>query len=695
MDIKPGYKVRKVNKILGGKIDYKKELNEQQYAAVTHGEGPALVIAGAGSGKTRTLVYRVAYLIENGFPSDSILLLTFTNKAAEEMMTRVSRLINEELSGLWGGTFHAIGARILKRFANRLGYGPNFTILDREDSERLLGSCIDELKVESKFPKPAVICDLFSKCVNKQISIEDILEDEFRHLKSYKTIILKLNELYRIKKKEANVMDFDDLLELWFQLLQKEPDILSYYQNKFTYILVDEYQDTNKLQSDIVELLSSSHRNLMVVGDDAQSIYSWRGANYQNIIEFPKRFPDAKIFKIEYNYRSTPEILNFANFVISRTQKKFLKTLIPVRESGTKPLVVVTDTTNDQAQFIAEEISFLTSKGLKFSDIAVLYRSHFHALELQFELQKRNLPFNITSGLKFYEQAHIKDIAAFLKLLSNPYDQTSFVRIAEMLEGIGKTGANNLFEQYFAALKVNEYNQGENTEIKPLETDAELSNSGSVKRNPGIRISEALKQCKPRPKSAKDWAMLINLFKEIEKSDLFNQPGKLIRAIFDSFYEKYVKENYDNYKLRIEDIQQFALFADGFKDIDEFLVKLSLMANVEAEKSKLNEPLEDAVTLSTIHQAKGLEFEVVFIIMLCEGFFPTEKSSYSTEAEDEERRLFYVAVTRAKSLLYLCYPKSRKGFQSGDYQKARLFPSPFLTEIPDGLCEMLEVDFER
>lgn len=695
MDIKPSYKVKKISKLLDGKIDFKKELNPQQYAAVTHEGGPALVIAGAGSGKTRTLVYRVAYLIQTGVPSDSILLLTFTNKAAEEMMRRVSQLINNDLSGLWGGTFHAIGARILKRFANKLGYSPNFTILDREDSERLLKSCIEELKLKSEFSKPTVVCELFSKSVNKRMSIETLLDNEFQHLRSYKSAILELNELYRTKKKEANVMDFDDLLELWLELMQKEPDILAYYQNKFTHILVDEYQDTNKLQSDIVELLSSSHRNLMVVGDDAQSIYSWRGANFQNIFEFPKRFPDAKIFKIEYNYRSTPEILDFANFVISRARNKFSKKLIPVKKSGTKPLVVIADTVYDQSRFIAEETEFLVSKGLKFSDIAVLYRSHFHALELQFELQKRNIPFNITSGLKFYEQAHIKDIAAFLRLLSNPYDQTSFARIVEMLKGVGKVGARHLFEQYLAALKVNESSRGENQETTPVATNETPAENKIIEHISSLKISEALKRCAPNTKTVNDWAKLINLFKEIEQQELHNQPGKLIKTIYDVFYEKYLKENYDNYGIRIEDINQFALFADGFKDIDELLVKLSLMTNVEAEKSRLGEPLEDAITLSTVHQAKGLEFEVVFIIMLCEKFFPIERSMSSTESEDEERRLFYVAVTRAKSLLYLCAPRSRKGFKTNSYQSSMLFPSPFLTEIPNGLCELLRIEYDE
>ncbi|MGC8742588.1 MAG: ATP-dependent helicase [Verrucomicrobiia bacterium] len=687
-DNRDRYKVTRLRDTGARKIDYSRALNEQQYAAVTCGEGPSLVIAGAGSGKTRTLTYRVAYLVENGVPPDNLLLLTFTNKAAQEMMSRANSLVKTELSGLWGGTFHAVGARILKRFASKLGFKNDFTILDRDESETLIKHCIDEKKLE-KFPKPSVLSEIFSKSINTEINIPALIEEEFSELAQHTDKIVELYKTYIKRKKENNVMDFDDLLYLWFVLLKNEQDVLEYYQKKFEYILVDEYQDTNKLQAQIIDLLAALRRNLMVVGDDSQSIYSWRGANFQNILEFPNRYPDAKIFKIEYNYRSTPEILEFANAVISKNKFQFQKRLAPVREHGVKPLIIVFDSVEDQAKFICNEVTRLTEKGINYSDIAVLYRSHFHTPELQLELAKQKIPYEILSGIRFYEQAHIKDVAAFIRLLSNPYDELSFRRIVEMLPGIGKKGAQNLYEQYKGLLSKQSSKQKavlvQSTDYTPLQSDS--SEEKPVK----IKISDALKNCAIPSKTVEYWSKLINLFISLESPQYCDKPDRLILLISDSFYKEYLAENYENAKIRMEDIEQLAAFASGYSTVDEFLVSLSLLTNLEAEETRQAKKNQNCLRLSTIHQAKGLEFEVVFIIMMCDGFFPNDRSSLTIEGEEEERRLFYVAITRAKNLLYICYPQQRKRF--GPRYLPMLQPSRFITDIPQNLYEGLKVTY--
>ncbi|MGC8830620.1 MAG: ATP-dependent helicase [Verrucomicrobiia bacterium] len=671
------------------KIDYSKELNEQQYAAVTCGEGPSIVIAGAGSGKTRTLTYRVAYLIENGVSPDSLLLLTFTNKAAQEMMSRARNLINNELIGLWGGTFHSIGVKVLKRFANRLGYKNDFTILDREDSETLIKHCIGEKK-GGNFPKPVVLAEVFSKSINTRIDLNTLIEKEYPQLIHHRSSILELYDIYQKRKKENNAMDFDDLLNLWFLLLKNERDVLEYYQEKFKYILVDEYQDTNKLQAEIVDLLAASHRNLMVVGDDSQSIYSWRGANYQNILDFPKRYPDAKIFKIEYNYRSTPEILELANAVIIKNKHQFHKRLTATRNSGVKPLILIFESVEDQARFICSEILQLRERGINFSDIAVLYRSHFHTPELQMELSKKKIPFEITSGIRFYEQAHIKDVAAFIRLLSNPFDELSFRRIVGMMPGIGKKGAQNLFEQYrnYLSIKI-ALIQGDESE----ESNLQSSNQSLSAQPKRISISEALKNCSVPSKTFEYWSKLINLYTELESPQQSDKPDNLILLISKSFYKEYLAENYENYRLREDDIEQLASFAGGFSNVDEFLVSLSLLTNLESEEARIAKKGEDCVRLSTVHQAKGLEFEVVFIIMMCDGFFPNERVAITIEGEEEERRLFYVAITRAKNLLYICYPQQRRRFSPRFLPM--LEPSRFITDLPPNLYEGLKITCDK
>ncbi|HTD65339.1 MAG TPA: UvrD-helicase domain-containing protein, partial [Candidatus Limnocylindria bacterium] len=441
-------------------IDYARELNEQQHAAVTALPGPSLVIAGAGSGKTRTLTYRVAYLLEQGIPPDRILLLTFTNKAAREMMRRVVDLLGYDLPELWGGTFHSIGVRVLRRHAELLGYRNDFTILDREDSSDLLKTCIAEAEIDVKatrFPKADVVSDIISMGVNTHRSIGEVVAQDYDYFLALAPQIEDVANRYRKRKQAANVMDFDDLLALWLKLLRDHEDVRERFQRRFQFILVDEYQDTNKLQSDLIDLLGSKHKNVMVVGDDSQSIYSWRGANFRNIFEFPQRYPGARTYKIEVNYRSTPEILAVANAAIAPNVNQFAKQLTAAKKSGQKPVLVTCGDANQQAGFVAQRVLELREEGRTMNEMAILYRSHFHALELQLEFTRRNIPFSITSGIRFFEQAHIKDVAAFLKLVTNPNDELSFKRLAQMLPGIGGKGAEKLWTKFASVFRVSSF----------------------------------------------------------------------------------------------------------------------------------------------------------------------------------------------------------------------------------------------
>ncbi|MBI3875818.1 MAG: ATP-dependent helicase, partial [Verrucomicrobia bacterium] len=389
-------------------IDYAHELNEQQYAAVTALPGPALVIAGAGSGKTRTLTYRVAWLIEQGIPAERILLLTFTNKAASEMMRRVAELLASDTSQLWGGTFHSIGHRVLRRHAELLGWQRDFTILDREDSTDLLKACMDEANIDVKatrFPKADVLADLFSFAVNTGRTVEELLRGDYDYFSPLAPQIIALHRSFSERRRATNVMDFDDLLVLWLRLLREHEDVREAWQRRFQFVLVDEYQDTNKLQGELIDLLAARHKNVMAVGDDSQSIYSWRGANFRNILDFPTRYPGAHVFKIETNYRSTPEILALANAAIAANVNQFAKQLTPARKAGPRPVLVACGDGAEQAAFVAQRALELRDEGIDLRDMAVLYRSHFHALELQLELTRRNLPFSISSGIRFFEQA--------------------------------------------------------------------------------------------------------------------------------------------------------------------------------------------------------------------------------------------------------------------------------------------------
>jgi len=644
-------------------IDYTRELNEQQCAAVTAPPGPALVIAGAGSGKTRTLTYRVAYLLEQGIPPDRILLLTFTNKAAGEMMRRVTDLLGQELASLWGGTFHSIGNRILRQNAPLLGYHRDFTIMDRDDAKHLISTCVAESNIDVKatrFPKAEVLGDIFSLAVNKQTSVAEILGTEYGYFDTLAPQIEDVWKRYVARKLATNAMDFDDLLVLWLKLLNDHAEAREHYQRRFQFILVDEYQDTNKLQSDLIDLLGARHHNVMVVGDDAQSIYAWRGANFQNILKFPDRYPGAKIYKIETNYRSTPEILTVANAAIAANIQQFAKELTPARKSGSKPVLVACQDASQQAIFVAQRALELRDEGIELNKMAVLYRSHFHALELQLELTRRNIPFSITSGIRFFEQAHIKDVTAYLKLVTNPRDELSFKRLALLLPGIGGKGAGRLW--------------------KELAAQSQTSNTSSP-------IATALQSCvKGVPKKAAlAWAQFATTISQLEAPHIRQSAARMIPLVIEAGYDDHLKENFANYRTRLDDLKQLAVFAQQFATVDEFLTQMALLTNVEAEDDQPANSDEEKIRLSSIHQAKGLEFDIVFVIMLCDGLFPSARSIESAEGEEEERRLFYVSVTRAKNELYLSYPLIRAGY--GNTGATMQQPSRFLDEIPRELLE--------
>jgi DNA helicase II / ATP-dependent DNA helicase PcrA len=653
-------------------IDYARELNEQQHLAVTALPGPSLVIAGAGSGKTRTLTYRVAYLLEQGIPPERILLLTFTNKAAREMMRRVADLLGSDLSSLWGGTFHSIANRILRRHADSLGFRPDFTILDREDAKELMKAAIDAAKIDIKatrFPKPEVLCDIFSLSANTEKPVRKILEEQYDYFQGLDQQISDLSAAYQARKRAANVMDFDDLLVFWLKLLRENLEIAGQYQRRFQFIMVDEYQDTNRLQSDIIDLLAQRHKNVMVVGDDSQSIYSWRGANFLNILQFPNRYPGAKVYKIETNYRSTPEILALANAAIAPNRDQFAKRLISGRKPGATPVLAVCGDAGEQAAFVAQRALELRDEGVSLNEMAVLYRSHFHALELQLEFTRRNLPFSITSGIRFFEQAHIKDVAAYLKLISNPRDELSFKRLVRLLRGVGGKGAEKLWTSFSAQLE-----------------SAGLKTPQATDPNPAQpALARALQACAdnvPRRTEA-DWAQFTATIAQLERPPVNGHTSQMIRVVIEAGYDEYLRENFANYRNRLEDLEQLASFALQFKTAEEFLTQLALLSNLEAEDDKPRDT--EHVRLSTIHQAKGLEFSVVFIIMLCEGLFPSKRSLEREENLEEERRLFYVAITRAKNELYLSYPLIRltAGY-GGDFMQQ---PSSLLSAIPAELID--------
>jgi DNA helicase-2/ATP-dependent DNA helicase PcrA len=659
------YTLQRAHSSFSGAIDYPAELNEQQLAAVTAPPGPLLVIAGAGSGKTRTLTYRVAYLLENGVDARNILLLTFTNKAARQMLDRVSNLLPVDAAGIWGGTFHSIGNRMLRRHGSALGYSSGFTIMDREDQKDLIATVVASSGIDPKemrFPKADVLADIFSFVVNTERPMEELLAEKFPYFLPLLEQIKDVQARYERKKKATNSLDFDDLLEKTLRMLLDHEHIARVYRRQFQFILVDEYQDTNKIQADFIDVLAQEHQNVMVVGDDAQSIYSWRGANFQNILEFPKRYPKAQVFRIELNYRSVPEILEVANCAIAANVKQFKKNLSATRDSkAMKPALIALNDGSEQAQFVAQRVLELRDEGVELSEIAVLYRAHYHAVELQLEFSRRGIPYQITSGIRFFEQAHIKDVASFIRFVANPRDEVAFKRMVRLLPGIGGKIAENLWSGW----------------------EKSLNEKGDV-----VSWSERLLKLGVSTRSKKMWEQLTQTLDEIAPNGKPNPPSAMIVSVVEAIYDDYAKANFTNYELRREDLNQLASFARQFSNAQEFLSQLALISNVDAEPAPNAAVDNEAVNLSSVHQAKGLEFHTVFVIWLSDGMFPSSRSLETRDAIEEERRLFYVAITRARDELYLSYPHMRLNAGFGDvFQR----PSRFLKEIPSELLEDWEV----
>ncbi len=659
------YQLKHLPSVSTSTIDYRAELNDQQYAAVTSGPGPALVLAGAGSGKTRTLTYRVAWLLDNGVEPQSILLLTFTNKAAREMLTRVQSLVPLETTAIWGGTFHSIGNRLLRKHALEIGFRPGYSIMDREDQEDLLSAVVASEEVDTtqiRFPTGEVLGDIYSFALNTDRPLAQVIAERYRRFLPLTHQIEWIQKRYEERKRAANAMDFDDLLVKVAELLKTKPEIAEFYQRYFQFILVDEYQDTNRLQSEFIDLLAVHHQSVMVVGDDAQSIYSWRGANYQNILDFPKRYPLAAIYKIETNYRSVPEVLQVANAAIRPNVRQFSKVLRPDRrETDLKPALVPLLDSNQQAAFVAQRILELRDEGVDLEEIAVLYRSHFQSLEVQLALTRAGIPYSITSGLRFFEQAHIKDVAAFMKFVSNPTDEIAFKRMVRLLPGIAARNAEKLWEQI---------------NLAALENRTTFGAWLAVGKAP--------------PKAQRAWKQLCHTLDEIAPEKKPVTPSNMIHSILEAVYDDYLKSKYSNHEQRREDLIALENFARGFQDPVEFLSQLSLMATGETEQLNTQDEDQERVTLSTVHQAKGLEWQAVFIVWLTDGMFPSSRSLESIENVEEERRLFYVAITRAKDQLYFLYPAI---WPNGNAEQRVQRPSRFLGEIPSELCEEWRVGF--
>jgi DNA helicase-2/ATP-dependent DNA helicase PcrA len=647
-------------------IDYRAALNEEQYAAVSSPPGRALVIAGAGSGKTRTLTYRVAWLLDHGVDAREVLLLTFTNKASREMTERVRELVPHDTSALWAGTFHSIGSRILRRHADDLGFTRSFSILDRDDQKSILNAVIGSLDIDTKqrrFPKADVLASIFSLIENTGASLEEVIASRYDQFYDWIGKIEEVRQGYIKKKQATNSMDFDDLLVLTVRLFEENPDVLELYQQRFKHVLVDEYQDTNAVQGRMIDLLAGKHNSLMAVGDDAQSIYSWRGADMSLILGFPVRYPGAKVFIIEINYRSVPEILNLSNAAISANTGRFEKDLRSSREAmGTRPALVALPDPSTQAAFVAQRMLELRDEGVPLEEMAVLYRAHFQSLDIQMELTVRGIPFSITSGLRFFEQAHIKDVAAFMRFVVNRRDEVSFLRMVSLLPGLGPVAAARLWSDWLKS------GWAEKEELPPKWSDLFL-------------------KFKVPKKSAKHWEQLCFTLDELTPDGEFARPSAMIFSILEGVYKDYLDASFDNAESRRADIEQLSQYGGNFDDILEFLAQLSLMSSTDGQPTgDQSESDDDKVTLSSIHQAKGLEWKVVFLIWLVDGQFPNGRvlETDNDEMLEEERRLFYVALTRAKDELYLTYPMTNPKSYSGDYICR---PSQFLEDFPAELVE--------
>lgn len=632
------------------KVDYEKELNTEQLEAVKVKEGSVLVIAGAGSGKTKTLTYRVARLIEDGVRPDNILLLTFTKKASAEMLNRATAVLDDRCENVAGGTFHSFANMILRKYSKLLGLKNNFTIMDSADAEDVINHITSKLfpKKSKRFPKKHTILEIYSKSVNKECPTKTIIEKEFSQFEHCIEQIIDISKEYVKYKRENSLMDYDDLLLYLKFLLEDHKDVQKKLSNQYKYIMIDEYQDTNTLQADIIKLLASEHNNVMAVGDDAQSIYSFRGANYRNIMDFPKLFENTKIIKLEKNYRSTQNILKLTNEIISKAKEKYAKTLYSDIESDIKPALICAKDTQMEADFICQRILELLDEDLNLSDICVLARNARMSFNLEIELSKRSIPFQKFGGPKFMETAHIKDIVAHLRVILNPDDEVSFSRILLLLKGVGTQTVNNILP----ALK------GKN------ELDIKL-----------------LPVKKP--------TLFEPLFNVLTKQQSSTKKLSDIVSEIIEYYKPILKDKYDDYTKREKDLEHFIYLSTQYAKLESFLSDLALEPPDKSVKGMYkNNIKDDCLTISTIHSAKGLEWDSVFIIGAVDGRFPSAYSFNSPEELDEELRLMYVASTRAKNNLYITYPVNMYDY-SMDMVLSK--PSRFLDDIPDETLELWDI----
>lgn len=634
-------------------VDYKRELSSEQYDVVTTGKGPVLVIAGAGSGKTRTLTYRVSYLIEKGISPRNILLLTFTNKASREMLERVRGISGSRIK-LQGGTFHHVASALLRRYASEINRTPQFTILDMEDNKMLLNKIMKEKEIskDTFFPKLNQLLSFLSLSVNTRNSLEEIFKEKAPHFLRVIGQIEDVVNSFEEKKEQTNSLNFDDLLSKFLYLLRNCSQVREKLQNTFQYILVDEFQDTNKLQNLILEELTKkvSNPNLMVVGDDAQSIYSFRGAEVSNILNFPKKYPDCKIFKLQTNYRSTKEILDSANDAISQNINQFPKHLRAKNEDKdsypeNKPYILKVPNEKAQAKRVAKIILNHQRNNSPLNEIAVLFRAGFQSMQIELELSKYNIPYIKRGGMRFFEGAHIKDVLSFLKIEENISDEASWRRVLLARPGIGIKTAEKIISQI--------------QRTKTLDSDFRESFSPSVE---------------------KEINSINSIFAQLKEEKSVDQK---IKRVLDSFYRDYVRENFENPEERIEDISALMSFAANKESLQEFLDEVQAEERFQSEaRSSSGENL----VLSTIHQAKGLEWKTVILIDVIENSIPNKKAirQEGNKGLEEERRLFYVALTRAKENLYLFVPLSKKMFRGKEES----------TDISRFLAEMSEDSFK-
>jgi DNA helicase II / ATP-dependent DNA helicase PcrA len=626
-------------------IEYEKELNAAQLEAVRSMHGPHLVIAGAGSGKTRVLVYRVAYLVEQGVRPDEMILLTFTRRAAEQMLRRASQVLDDRCAKVTGGTFHSFANMILRRYAGMVGLVPSFTIMDQSDAEdtvNLVRTNLGYHKLHKRFPRKAAILDVISKSVNKGQLLEQVLEEEYPHFLEWENEIRGIRNGYVEYKKLKSLLDYDDLLVYLKQLLITRDDVRRSLSQRYRYIMVDEYQDTNKMQASIACLLACEHKNIMVVGDDSQSIYSFRGAHFKNIIDFPRMFPGTRVIKLEENYRSTQPILDLTNTVIRQARDKFEKKLF-TRKQGTRlPVFVDAQDEHAQSRFVADKILELREEGVELGDVAVLFRSGWHSNDLEVELASRNIPFVKYGGNKFVEAAHIKDVMAYLRICHNPRDEVSWYRVLLLMPGIGPKSAQTIVEEVV----------------------------GQAKGFSGCAL------CAKRA----DVERLFDVFRRTQGPGQL--PAELIR-IFLALYQPYLKDAYDDHDRRSNDLDSLARIAERYKSLESFLTDMALDPPERSIVESGYRDTDGALTLSTIHSAKGLEWHTVFLLYVCEGHIPSYLSLEHEDALEEERRLFYVAATRAKENLFMLKPhveRSPRSYFQDDGGRVFTQMSRFLDE---------------